>query len=349
MESKPKAVVLLSGGLDSALAAKVLADQGVEVHGVHFNTGFCVAETRSRTARPEDDPERFVNRAQSAGRNFRFPVREVDISSEFLDMVLNPPHGYGSNVNPCIDCRILMLRKSAEIMREIGAEMVATGEVIGQRPMSQHRGAMNVVEREAGLEGRLLRPLSAHRMTPTVPEAEGRVDRSRLLGLWGRGRKAQMALAREAGFTEFVAPGGGCCFLTDANFARRFRDRLAHRGGGRLGWEDMELLKVGRQLRLGPSLRLVVGRHEAENNYLERFAPGRARFEACDAMGPLALADEGLPTPEEELLCASILARYGDGRNLASVRVEVRVGGEEPRILEVAPFSDEERLTAWRL
>lgn len=346
---KVKAVVMLSGGLDSTLAARVLAEQGIEVVGVHFNTGFCVVETKAQTARPDTDPEKLINRAQAAAKDLRIPVREADISPEFLHVVMNPPHGYGSNVNPCIDCRILMLRKAAEIMREEGADFVATGEVLGQRPMSQHRGAMVAVERESGLQGRLLRPLCALRMPPTEAEVDGRVDRSKLLGLTGRGRRKQMDLLEERGITRYQAPGGGCCFLTDESYARKFRDKMAHRAGRRLTWEDMTLLKVGRHLRVTATLKLVVGRHEAENLFLERFKEGRVWFEPEGVMGPFALADEGVPTPEEERLCAALTARYSGGKGLPSVAVVAVGGGGPPRRHEVAPFGDEARLAAWRI
>jgi tRNA-uridine 2-sulfurtransferase len=346
---KAKGVVLISGGLDSALAAGVLADQGVDVLGLHFNTGFCVIETKAQTARPDVDPMKFINRAQAMAKELRVPLREVDVSKEFLEVVMNPPHGYGSNVNPCIDCRIVMLRRAAEIMREEGADFVATGEVIGQRPMSQHRGAMVVVERESGLQGRLLRPLCALKLAPTVPEQEGIVDRSKLLGLWGRGRRRQMDLIAQRGIEDYTAPGGGCCFLTDESFARKFKDKVAHRGERRLGWEDMTLLKVGRHIRLSSTLKLVVGRHEPENAFLERMAAGRVLFDCETVMGPVALSDEGLPTDEEERLCASLVARYSDGKNLESLTVLASGGGREPRRYEVAPFHDEERLSSWRI
>jgi hypothetical protein len=186
-------------------------------------------------------------------------------------------------------------------------------------------------------------------MSPTEAERDGKVDRSKLLGITGRGRRKQMDLIEEQGITQYQAPGGGCCFLTDESFTRKFKDKVAHRGERRLTWEDMTLLKVGRHIRLSPTLKLVVGRHEQENLFLERFREGRVRFEAEEEMGPFALADEGLPTPEEERLCAALTARYGRGKGKGAVAVMVSGGCGEPRRYEVEPFRDEVRLNSWRL
>jgi len=346
---RPKAVVLLSGGLDSTLAAKLLQEQGVEVIGVHFSTGFCVADHKRAAAGVNEDPRKLRNEALRAGVDLGIPVEIVDISQEYLDIVFNPRHGYGANMNPCIDCRAFMLRKAKALMEDRGADFVATGEVLGQRPMSQRRDTMRIVEKDSGLQGKLLRPLSALSLQPTDPEKAGLVDRSMLLNLKGRGRRAQMDLIEVRGITDYPSPAGGCCFLTDANYTRKFRDKMAHRKEGRLGPEDVTLLKVGRHFRVAPELKLIVGRKKEENDFLERFAPGRVRLEAPEIKGPVALTDESLPSPEEEHLCAAILAHYTDGRRDDVVPVAATGGGRGERLHDVTPLWDEAILGPMRL
>lgn len=346
---RPKAVVLMSGGLDSTLAAKLLQEQGVEVVGVHFSTGFCVSDHKRATAPADADPKRLRHEGLRAGADLGVPVEIVDLSDDYLEVVFNPKHGYGAHMNPCIDCRAHMLKKAKAIMEREGADFVATGEVLGQRPMSQRRDPMRIIEKDSGLEGRLVRPLSALRLPPTTPEKEGLLDREKLLGLQGRGRRKQMDLIEQKGISDYPAPAGGCCFLTDENYARKFRDKMAHRGKERIGWEDVALMKLGRHFRVSPTLKLIVGRIESENDFLERYAAGRVRLEAQGFKGPLALTDENLPTPEEERLCAAIVARYCDGKHEASVRVRASGGQGAERVHEVAPLWDETLLAPMRL
>jgi hypothetical protein len=208
---------------------------------------------------------------------------------------------------------------------------------------------MRIVEKDSGLEGRLLRPLSAKRLKPTLAEQEGLVDRERLLGLQGRGRRKQMDLIEARGITDYPLPAGGCCFLTDEAYARKFRDKMLHRGKARMDWEDVVLLKLGRHFRLAPELKLVVGRNEEENEFLDRYSKGRVRFESPEVEGPVALADESLPTVEMEKLCAAIVARFGDGKRLAAVKVEASGGEGPPRTYEVAPLWNEEVLGPMRV
>jgi len=346
---RPRAVVLLSGGLDSTLAAKLLQEQGVEVIGVHFSTGFCVTDHKRATARGDENPKKLRNEALRAGADLGVPVELIDISAEYLDIVFNPKHGYGANMNPCIDCRAFMLRKAKAIMEEKRADFVATGEVLGQRPMSQRRDTMRVVERDSGLQGRLLRPLSALSLEPTEAEKSGLIDRSKLLGLRGRGRRAQMDLIEAKGITDYPLPAGGCCFLTDANYARKFKDKMAHRAQDRMNWEDVTLLKLGRHFRVTPGLKFIVGRKEEENDFLERFAKTRVRLEAVEINGPVGLTDESLPSPEEERLCASILARYTDSKGDNVVPVRAEGGGHGERLHDVTPLWDETVLGPMRL
>jgi len=230
-EEPVKAVVMLSGGLDSALAVKVLLEQGIHVEAVNFATVF--------SKRPKAGRESAAKRmADQLG----VQLHTIDISKEQLEIVKSPKFGRGSSMNPCIDCHILMVRKAKELMEKVGAHFVATGEVLGQRPMSQHQRALRLVETESGLKGSLLRPLSAKWLKPTVPERDGLVDRSRLLALRGRSRKPQMELAAKFGITGYETPAGGC-ILTDKSFGRRLRDLLEHDPDA--GLDDLELLKHG--------------------------------------------------------------------------------------------------------
>jgi tRNA-specific 2-thiouridylase len=313
---RPRAVGLVSGGLDSTLAAEMLKRQGVEVVGLHFSTGFCKVDHRRAVGRAKDRGRNLDSDALRAGAAGGFPVEIVDVADEYLQqVVLRPRHGYGAQANPCIDCRIFMLRKAREHADRIGAEMVFTGEVIGQRPFSQYREALRLVERESGLEGRLLRPLSAQHLDPTRAEETGRIDRARLGRIGGRSRRPQEALAREFAIDGYPQPSGGCCYLADEAYARRFRDLLAHGGAAVVTQDDVLLLKVGRQFRLSRFAKLHVGREEAENAFLKRLRGGWWVLEAEGVQGPtgILVARSGAEPPDEDLRSAAgIIARYAD-------------------------------------
>jgi tRNA(Ile)-lysidine synthase TilS/MesJ len=346
-----KAIGMISGGLDSTLALALMRRQGVEVKAVTFYTGFCITETQRRKGgRPDGTVPR--NEALRAAADLEVDVELVDIAGgAYLDMLVAPRYGYGANANPCVDCRIFMMSRAREIMEREGAELVFTGEVLGQRPKSQRRDTLRIIERESGLEGRLLRPLSALLLEPTIPEREGRIDRSRLLDISGRSRLRQMALAEELGVVDWPQPAGGCCYLTDESFARKFFDVLdAREAAGeprRLEREDVVLLSTGRHFRLSPRAKLIVGRTEAENAILEGYAGGRARVEARGVNGPVALV-EGEPTWEERVLAARIVARYGQGRASPTVEVDWREG-DLVETYAVEPERDDGRLEALRV
>ena len=332
-------VGLMSGGLDSTLAAAVLKESGARVLGLFFSTGFCMTDHRRAIGRKNEDPRRLRNEALHAGGDLDVEVRVIDVAEEYFEMVKAPKHGYGSKANPCIDCRIFMLEKAKQVMKEEGADFVFTGEVVGQRPFSQHMAALRMIEKETGLEGRLLRPLSAHYLPPTIPEKEGLLDRGRLLAIRGRSRRPQHALATRLGVVDYPQPSGGCCYLADENFARKFMDKLGHADErARITREEIVLLKVGRHFRLGPGTKVIVGRDEGENNFLERFVAGRWTLRSADHLGPVTIL-EG--TCDAELLstAARITARYGDGHHLETVRVEAKLG-ERVEMLSVAPAAD---------
>jgi tRNA U34 2-thiouridine synthase MnmA/TrmU len=244
-----KAVGLVSGGLDSALAVKILTDIGVDVTVVTF-------------VMPWGDREPL--QVQALARQLGVPLKVFALGEDYLEMLQHPCYGYGAAFNPCMDCHLFMMKKAAQYMREVGAEFLFTGEVLGQRSMSQRRACLNVLEKAAGLEGRLLRPLSAGLLAPTIPEQDGRVDRGRLLGLSGKGRQAQFALAKQWGITAFSPPGGGC-LLTEGPFGRKMKDFL------RFGFRDYRetvLLRWGRYFRLSSDFVAVLGRDEHENEQL---------------------------------------------------------------------------------
>jgi tRNA-specific 2-thiouridylase len=269
-------IALVSGGLDSLLAAHLMLDQGIRVTALRFVTPFGCG------AGPMADP---VD-SSLAGRP-GFALRLARLDQAFLDMVRNPAHGYGKRMNPCIDCKILMLRHARAQLGPWGAQFVVTGEVLNQRPMSQKIFALQRIARESGLEGLLLRPLSAQLLPPTIPEQRGWVDRSRLGAIRGRMRKTQIEMARHYAVDKIPQPAGGC-LLTDPEYASRLRDVLDH--STELTVDDMTLLRVGRHFRLSPSCKAIVGRNEQDNNMLQALAkPGDILLMVDDHIGPLTL------------------------------------------------------------
>lgn len=346
---KPKALGLISGGLDSMLALKVVRDVlGCEVRAINFYTGFCITETQRRKGQTRADGTVKANEALIAGAELETEIELIDISDEgYLDVIANPKYGYGANANPCVDCRIDMFERARVLLDEWGGDFVFTGEVLGQRPKSQRRQTMSVIEKNSGLQGRLLRPLSAKLLPPTKAEEEGLIDREKLHAISGRSRKGQLALAEELGVANFPQPAGGCCYLTDEAFARKFFDILDHRPERKISKEEIVLLASGRHFRLSPQVKLVVGRTEGENFQLERHAEGRYLVAARDVKGPVALV-EGEPTWEEMVLASRIVARYGQGRDQPSIAVEWRSGGGVDE-LAVEPFRDDSHIGELRI
>lgn len=337
---------MVSGGLDSSLALRLIVDQGIEVLAVNFSTGFCLTDHQRLVAKKDKDPKKLRNEALRLGAENQVPVKIIDIAEEYLEVLKYPRYGYGKNVNPCVDCRIMMMGKARELMEELGAEFVFTGEVLGQRPKSQHRRALKLIEEEAGLAGRLLRPLSAKLMAPTLVEQSGLVDRERLMDFHGRSRKPQEKLARELGIDDYPQPAGGCCYLTDPNYSVRVYDLFDHERKTEISREDLVLCKLGRHFRVAEKAKVIVGRYEEENAFLRNFARGMPLLEAADHVGPLVVIDGELDEPTAEL-AARLTARYCDGRDEPRVRVRLSHGGDE-RILEVQPLSPGES-EAWLL
>ncbi len=274
---KTRALLLFSGGLDSILSAKVLEAQGIEVICLRFVTPFFGQDALF-------DPEGVKERIK---RKYGLRVELHDITDEYIEMLKSPPHGYGKYLNPCLDCKIMMVRKAVELLPTYGATFVATGEVLGQRPMSQRRDAMRIVERDSGAEGILLRPLCAKRLRPTRVEEEGLVDRERLLSITGRGRKEQMELAKRFGIDDYPTPAGGCV-LADPILSERFREVLRRYPAPDAN--DFLLAQVGRHFLLLDGSWLVIGRNQAENERLKGLLrPGDIEIKAPDVPSPTAI------------------------------------------------------------
>jgi tRNA U34 2-thiouridine synthase MnmA/TrmU len=318
-----KAVALLSGGLDSTLAVHLMRSLGIEVIALNFTTVFCRCN-RKGSCKSE---------AKAVSDALGIPVKKLNITDSFLKLVKRPKYGYGKNMNPCIDCRINMFRMAGEFMREIGADFIVTGEVLGQRPMSQRREAMKIIEREAGVEGLVLRPLCAQHMPPTTPEKLGLVDRQKLLDFKGRGRKGQMQLADVFELKDYPCPSGGC-LLTDPMFAHRIRELFEH--DIECDLDDIQLLKFGRHYRLDDNTKAVVGRREEENHLVEHYArPGDALLMLADMMGPMCLVRGNL-TEENLRLAAGLVARSSKAKTLPSARVTIKLNGQE-RVIDATP------------
>ncbi|MFA6078218.1 MAG: hypothetical protein WC779_00510 [Candidatus Omnitrophota bacterium] len=323
-----KAIVLLSGGLDSILAAKLMLEQGVDVEAVHYYIGFA-------SCGGDDGPGGAEQAASALGIKFT----KVDITEEYLEVFKNPAHGYGANVNPCIDCKIFMLRKAKKYMESIGASFLVTGEVLGERPMSQRRDALNIIEKAAGVRGILLRPLTAKHLEPTIPEKEGVVDREKLGDIIGRSRKPQIAMAEKFGIIKFPNPAGGC-LLTDPGFARRVKDLIEH---NEVNVENLNLLKIGRHFRISDKAKLALGRNEKENDLLvRRMKDGYISLEPKDVPGPFAVL-VGTMSENDIDTAARVTAYHTKQRGEKSLNIEICKGGPSAcRTVSVAPAALEE-------
>jgi len=345
MNNPRKAVALISGGLDSLLAARVVMEQGVHVEGINFFTGFCV-EGHTHAIREKDRARPKRNNALWSAEQLGIKLHIVDIIEEYKDVVINPKHGYGANLNPCLDCKIFMVNKAHEWLEAHGFDFIITGEVIGQRPMSQRKDTMPVVARDSGAGDRLVRPLCARNLPPTLPELEGWLDRDKLFGFNGRSRKPQMALAAQYGFEDYAQPAGGCCFLTDKQYSVKLEDLWKTRGTREYDLDDIMLLKVGRHLRPRADFKMIVGREEGENRFMEGYRKRFVHMIPVSHVGPLVLLDGEIDDAAIEL-AARLTARFSKGRDAELVTIEVnnREGGS--RRLDVAPIPADEIPADW--
>lgn len=301
-----KALVMFSGGLDSSLVIRILQEQGIEMEAFHYTGAFHAGQFDEY----DSSAKRFADR-------FSVRLSTFKIGDDFVDVLKNPRYGYGSNMNPCIDCRIYTLKKAKEYMEKIGAAFIATGEVLGQRPMSQRKNMLKLIEKHSGLDRLLLRPLSAKLLEPTIPEEKGWVDREKLFDISGRSRKVQIALAEKYGIKDYPNPAGGC-LLTDPQFSVRVRDLVKYDS---LTIDEIEFLKVGRHFRLSKDTKVVVGRDRDDNaRILQLLKEDNIILRLKDMPGPIAIL-KGRPTAKDIELAGAITARYSKARTHNLVRI----------------------------
>lgn len=344
-EKQPRAVALISGGLDSMLAARSVIEQGVHVEGLNFFTGFCV-EGHTHALRNKHKEKKKRNNALWVAEQLNIKLHIIDIVEEYKNIVINPKHGYGAHLNPCLDCKVFMVRKAKEWMDEYHFDFIITGEVIGQRPNSQLKAKMPIVAQESGADDRLLRPLCAKLLTPTLPEKEGWVEREKLFDFSGRSRKPQMALADQYGFDEYAQPAGGCCFLTNEHYAAKLADLWHYRGKKDYEIDDIMLLKVGRHLRPNDRFKMIVGRELGENNYLEGYRSQFVNLQSISHQGPLVLID-GEADAQDLNLAARILAKFSDGGETEQVSVRIETLSGTNWVVDVQPLTAEEIPDEW--
>jgi len=315
-----KAVLLYSGGLDSSLVLRILQEWDATILPVYIYNQFLSCKN------PPDIPDLHI----------------IDVSKDFIDIVRSPEHGYGKNLNPCIDCRILMFKKAKAYLKKKKAAFIATGEVLDQRPMSQHLDQLMLIDKKSDCEGLVVRPLSGALLPPTKAETDGLIDRNLMLAIKGRSRKIALSMAEKMNITEFSSPSGGC-LLTDPGFCRRLADLMRHQDT--IDVRDIELLKVGRHFRLGSEVKLIVGRNEEENNVVEKMLQATNYF--------LYVPDTGSPNAlligNKEFLkhAARITARYSDKKDNRVVEVYYR-SKKAVKTLKVEPMTNEE-LAKWRI
>lgn len=307
--SSIKAIGLLSGGLDSSLAVKLMIDQDVDVYVLNFVTPFCTCTRKG-----------CKHEASRVAEFFRVPIKIISGGKEYIEMIKNPKHGYGKNMNPCIDCRIFMFRKAKKYMKNIGASFIFTGEVLDQRPMSQHKKAMKIIEQESGLENILVRPLSAKLLNITIPEKEHWIDREKLLSIQGRRRLSQIELADKLVIKDYPCPAGGCR-LTDPDFAKRLKESFKY---GEDTIRDIQLLKYGRHFRLKSGAKVIVGRNEEENKILPNFFnEDDMTIEVIGVGSPITLLKKrkGEEDVDEAI---SLCVRYSDAKVGEDVNIKIR-------------------------
>lgn len=323
-----KALALTSGGLDSILAAKLIANQGIEVTGICFASAF------------------FGSRnAEKMSEQIGIPLIVIDFTKEHMEMTKNPKHGYGKNMNPCIDCHAMMLNYAGKYMEEHGYDFLITGEVLNQRPMSQNIKSLNIVKKESGYEDKILRPLSALKLPPTQMEMDGIVDRTKLLGFSGKTRKPQIELAKEMKIKEYPSPAGGC-FLTEPNFGRRLKDLYDH-NKEEADENDVKLLNIGRHFRLSENAKVVSTRNKDEYEMLKDYlTEDMWIFDTAEHKGSTVLLKTSpghIPSEDEINLTASITARYSKGKDEEEVSVKYKRTEESKyKIVSVKPAKDED-------
>lgn len=294
---KIKAVALFSGGLDSVLAVKLVQKQGIDVYAAAFCSPFFIAGKEKKA------------KLREYAKRLKFRVKLIELGADYLRLVRKPKYGHGKNINPCIDCHAFMLKKAKQYSKKINAKFIFTGEVLDERPMSQNKASLDIVAREAGLKGKLLRPLSANLLPETEAEKKGFVDRDKLMSVKGRSRKPQFELAKRFKIKEYETPAGGC-LLTSEAYSNKLKDLFKH--NKKIGVDNVRLLKVGRHFRAGKN-KIIVGRNKEDNEQLLKSKKGSLVFEAKGIMGPTTLLI-GKPNKKSVELAASLTARYSDAK-----------------------------------
>ena len=346
-----KAVALISGGLDSMLAARVIMEQGVHVEGINFYTGFCV-EGHTQAIRNQDKEKPKRNNALWVAEQLGIKLHIIDIVEEYKDVLLKPKHGYGQHMNPCLDCKIFMVRKAKQWMDENSFDFIITGEVIGQRPMSQRKATMPIIAKESDVGSRLVRPLCAKFLPETYPEQMGWLDRNKMHDFSGRSRKPQMALAEKFAINEYSQPAGGCCMLTNVHYSKKLVDlwqaKAANSQSRDYTLDDIIMLKIGRHFRPKDHFKVIISRDEGESNFLRGYRSEFVFLETKSHQGPIAIID-GQPTETDLILAARMTARYSQGRAADSVQVKLTTLDGVSKIIDVAPLPQEEVLAGWHI
>lgn len=345
-EKQRKAVALISGGLDSMLAVKVIQEQGIHVEGINFFTGFCV-EGHTHAIRKKHKDKQKRNNALWVAEQLDIKLHIIDVVEEYKDILLNPVHGYGKNVNPCLDCKTFMVKKAVQWIKEHDFDFIITGEVVGQRPMSQRRETMPVVAKESGSNDLLVRPLSAQQLPETLPEREGWLDREKMYDFNGRTRKPQMALAAQFGFKDYAQPAGGCCMLTDENYALKLKDMWTNRPSREYELDDIIMLKMGRHFRLAPHLKVIIGREEGENHFMQGYKRQFVSIFPTSHPGALCLVDGEFKSDEELTQVLALAARYSQGKNTSEVTLSVRQKDGSEKQYSVVPMAADEINKEW--
>jgi len=345
MKQQRKAIALISGGLDSMLAAKTVMEQGVHIEGINFFTGFCV-EGHTHGIRERDKAKPKRNNSLWVAEQLGIKLHIVDVIEEYKKVLINPKHGYGANMNPCLDCKIFMVSKAKQWIVENNFDFIITGEVIGQRPMSQRKATMPIVAKESGADDLLLRPLCAKNLPATLPEREGWVDREKLHDITGRSRKPQMAMAEKFGIDDYAQPAGGCCFLTDKSYSAKLVDLWKARDSKDYELDDVMLLKVGRHIRPKAHFKMIVAREEGEGRFMQGYKRDYISMLCTSHSGPLVLLD-GSPSAEDLYLAASITARYGQGRDAEQVDMAIMEKDGSERTIQVKPLAVDKLPEEW--
>ncbi len=340
-----RAISLISGGLDSLLSTKLILDQGVEVEGINFFTGFCV-EGHTHAIRKKHQQKPKHNNALWVAEQLGIKLHIIDVVDEYKKVLLNPKYRYGKNLNPCLDCKSFMVKKAYQWMLAHNFDFVITGEVIGQRPMSQRKDTMPIVQQDSGANGLLLRPLCAKNLAITLPEKRGWINRDKLLGISGRGRKTQIALAKKYNFNDYATPAGGCCFLTDKSYSDKLLDLWQAHNQRDYELDDLMLLKIGRHIRPNKRFKLIVAREEGEVVFLSGYKHQYPTLYPTSHLGPLALID-GTPNQKDWQLAAKIIARYSKGKAANQVILEAKLLSGITQLITTKPLNNETLLKSW--